>query len=61
MRWLHLPIELYRREIDTRLLLALLALERGLSVTVGYLSDRAFHAAPPGSLLYKSHNASARG
>jgi surface carbohydrate biosynthesis protein len=53
-----LPIELFRREIDTRLLLALFALERGYSVLLGYLSDQAFREAPPGTLLYKSHNQS---
>ena len=59
-RWLLLPVELWRREIDTRLLLSLYALRRGRRVLLGYLSDPAFAAAPPGALLYKSHNASVR-
>lgn len=59
-RWLLAPVEIYGREIDSRLLLALHAVRRGWRVVLGYLSDEAFRAAPPGALFYKSHNASAR-
>lgn len=53
---LYLPMEIASRELDSRLLLAVLALNRGFEVVLGqkWLIERNVEAMPPGIYLSKS-------
>ncbi len=53
---LYLPMEIASRELDSRLLLAVLALKRGFEVVLGqkWLIERNVEAMPPGIYLSKS-------
>lgn len=55
-RMLYLPMEIASRELDSRLLLAVLALARGFEVVLGqkWLIERNVDAMPPGIYLSKS-------
>lgn len=55
-RILYMPMEIASRELDSRLLLAALALDRGLEVVLGqkWLIERNVEAMPPGIYLSKS-------
>lgn len=55
-RMLYLPMEIASRELDSRLLLAALALDRGFEVVLGqkWLIERNVEAMPPGIYLSKS-------
>ncbi|MBK8158269.1 MAG: hypothetical protein IPK59_05630 [Rhodospirillaceae bacterium] len=55
-RLLYLPMEISSRELDSRLLLAALALNRGFEVVLGqkWLIERNVEAMPPGIYLSKS-------
>ncbi|MBI2256396.1 MAG: hypothetical protein HYU58_17365 [Proteobacteria bacterium] len=55
-RMLYMPMEIASRELDSRLLLAALALDRGFEVVMGqkWLIERNVEAMPPGIYLSKS-------
>ena len=56
MPFLYLPIEIASRELDSRLLLACLAVEMGLEVVLGqkWLIELNFENMPPGIVLFKT-------
>lgn len=55
-RILYMPMEIASRELDSRLLMAVLALDRGFEVVLGqkWLIERNVEAMPPGIYLSKS-------
>jgi surface carbohydrate biosynthesis protein len=50
-----MPIELYKREIDTRLFLAGLAVNKGYDVLIGFHRDKIFKSAQNAVVFYKGH------
>jgi len=50
-----MPIELYKREIDTRLFLAALAVNKGYDVLIGFHRDKIFKSAQNAAFFYKGH------
>lgn len=54
--YLYLPMEIAVRELDSRLLIALVAVERGMEVIMGqkWLMEKNIAAMPPGLVIFKT-------
>lgn len=54
--YLYLPMEIAVRELDSRLLIALMAVERGMEVIIGqkWLMETNIAAMPPGLIVFKT-------
>jgi surface carbohydrate biosynthesis protein len=55
-KYLYLPMEIAVRELDSRLLMTLIAVEQGLEVVLGqkWLIERNIKAVPPGVMVFKT-------